>query len=372
MKPTRVGLLFGGRSVEHEVSLSSARGVARAMGETALVCVPIGVTPEGRWLSPEVSRAILDGDGARVEPPAGGDDGDRIVLDPGRRGMQRVTADRTARPLAVDVVFPLVHGWGGEDGRLQGALDLAGLPCVGAGVLGSAVGMDKAVAKSLLERHGVPVTPWILATRARFARAPAAVVDQVLAALRPPLFVKPANGGSSVGITKVERPGGLADALEFAFAHDRRVLVERGIDAREIECAVLGNDEPEASGLGEIVPSREFYDYEAKYLDDASRLIIPAELDGAQGERLRRQAVEAYRALDLAGFARVDFLVERNGDRYFLNEVNTLPGFTPISMFPKLWDAAGLPFPRLIERLVSLALERATDESTRRTARTTG
>jgi len=369
MGATRVGLLFGGRSVEHEVSLTSARAVERAMRETAFECLPIGVTPEGRWLSPVASRAILDGDQRRVVPAPGQDDGLSLVIDPGGRGLVQLTPERSADPLPIDVVFPLVHGWGGEDGRLQGAMDLASLPCVGAGVLGSAVGMDKALTKTVLERHDVPVTPWLLISRREFSENANEVMRSVLDTLPMPQFVKPANGGSSVGISKVTRAEELSDALASAFEHDRRVVVEQGIDAREIECAVLGNEHVEASGLGEIVPSREFYDYQAKYVDDDSRLIIPAEIPATLAERLRMTAVEAYRALDLAGFARVDFLLERGDRRFFLSEVNTLPGFTPISMFPKLWNQEGLPFPRLIERLVALALERSSDESSRKSER---
>jgi D-alanine-D-alanine ligase len=339
------------------------------MSETDLICVPIGVARDGRWLSPELSRAILDSDCRSVETREATDDGQRLLIDPGAGGLHRLSTDRSTDPLRIDVLFPLVHGWGGEDGRLQGALDLASLPCVGAGVLGSAVGMDKATSKSLLESHGIPTTPWVLVTKREFAEAEAEVIERTLGTLPLPLFVKPSNGGSSVGIRKVTRSGELLQALESALEHDRRVVVERGIDAREIECAVLGNDHPQASGLGEILPSREFYDYQAKYVDQDSRLIIPAELHETRAETLREQAVRAYRALDLAGLARVDFLVERNGQGHFLNEVNTLPGFTPISMFPKLWDEAGLPFPRLIERLVGLAVERSQDESQRKTER---
>jgi len=361
----RVGLLFGGRSVEHEVSVVSARGVARAMRATDLECVPIGVTAEGRWLSPELSTRILDGELARVDPIP--DDGVRLLVDPGGGGLIRDDGRAGREAVALDVLFPLVHGWGGEDGRLQGALDLAGLPCVGAGVLGSAVGMDKAVAKQLFTAEGIPVVPWQLVTRDGWqedAKGTAARIDE---ALRYPLFVKPANGGSSVGITKVTEPPRLAAALEVALEHDRRVVVERGLNAREIECAVLGNDRPEASELGEVIPSGEFYDYATKYIDGTSELKIPAELDRELARRIRTQAVAAFRALDLAGYARVDFLVDRDDDCPFLNEVNTLPGFTPISMFPKLWEAAGVAYPGLVERLVDLALERARIESSRKT-----
>ena len=361
----RVGLLFGGRSVEHEVSVVSARGVAEAMRRTSLRLVPLAVASDGRWLSPEISERILAGRAARVELPAAEDDGSRVVVDPGGGGLLEIARGGTARALAVDVLFPLVHGWGGEDGRLQGALDLSGIAYVGSGVLGSAVGMDKALAKHVLSAHAIPVVPWVLVSREAWLADRARASSEIARTLHFPIFVKPANGGSSVGVSKVAQPAALESAVELALRHDRRVVVEQGIDAREIECAVLGNATPEASGLGEIVPSREFYDYEAKYLDDSSRLVIPAEIEPARGEEIRALALAAFRALDLAGFARVDFLVERPTGRPYLNEVNTLPGFTPISMFPKLWEAAGLAYPRLIERLVALALERAELERAR-------
>lgn len=354
---TRVGLLFGGSSVEHEVSVTSARGVAAALRETPLSLVPLAVTGEGRWLSPSASLELLDGDAARVEAGTD-DDGASVVVDPGGGGLLLTRPGAAPEPLPVDAVFPLVHGWGGEDGRLQGALELAGVAYVGAGVLGSALGMDKAVAKRVLTAHGVPVTPWVGFSRAEWEADPAAMRRRILDRLPLPVFVKPSNGGSSVGISRVDEAGALEPAVAEALAHDGKVVVERGVDAREIECAVLGNDSPQASGLGEIVPSSEFYDYAAKYLDGASQLIIPAELDEATTERLRAAAVAAFRALDLAGFARVDFLLDRGSGEFYLNEVNTLPGFTPISMFPKLWETAGLSYPRLIERLVALALDR--------------
>jgi D-alanine-D-alanine ligase len=290
-------------------------------------------------------------------------------VDPGGGGLVRISRGDGEDPVALDLLFPLIHGWGGEDGRLQGALDLAGLPCVGAGVLGSAAAMDKHVAKQLCAAAGIEVVPWKLVTTDAWRQDPAATAATIDEALTYPLFVKPSNGGSSVGITKVAEPSNLAAALEVALAHDRRVVVESGIDAREIECAVLGNDRPEASGLGEIVPSGEFYDYDAKYVDGTSGLEIPARLGREMTETIRTQAIAAFRALDLAGFARVDFLLDRRSGRPFLNEVNTLPGFTPISMFPKLWEAAGLAYPGLVERLVELALERARVESARKSRR---
>ena len=367
----RIGLLFGGRSVEHEVSVVSARGVAAALRETAHEVVPLGVTGEGRWLSPERSREILDAEDERVRPAAE-DDGVRLLIDPGGAGLLRAGAGAPAEALAIDVVFPLVHGWGGEDGRLQGALELAGIPYVGADVLGSSTGMDKAAAKRIFQAGGLAQVPWLEFTRASYEadapRAQARVFDE----LGLPVFVKPANGGSSVGIGKVVDESGLHDAVELALAHDRKIVVERGIDAREIECAVLGNDQPVASGLGEIVPSREYYDYAAKYIDGTSELRIPAPLDATVAARIRNDALEAYRCLDLRGFARVDFLLDRNTGAHFLNEVNTLPGFTPISMFPKLWEAAGLAYPRLVERLIELARERWQAERKLRTERDRG
>ena len=355
----RVGLLFGGRSVEHEVSVVSARGVAAAMASTSLRLVPIAVTESGQWLDPERSREILESDAARAETGTG-DDGSRVLLDTGGGGLMRARAGARLQPLEIDALFPLVHGWGGEDGRLQGALELAGIPYVGAGVLGSSLGMDKAAAKRVFEACGLPVVPWTEVRECDYAADAGAEQRRVVDLLEPPWFVKPANGGSSVGISRVLAAAGLGRALEKALEHDRKVVVERGVDAREIECAMLGNDKPEASGLGEIVPSREFYDYAAKYVDGTSELRIPASLDETWTERLRAASLDAFRALDLCGMARVDFLLRRDGGAFFVNEVNTLPGFTPISMYPKLWEAAGLSYPDLIERLVELGRRQAT------------
>ncbi len=367
MSPARrVGLLFGGRSVEHEVSVDSARSVDSALVEAGLAVVPIGVTGRGRWLSPELSRALLDSGAPRAEPQDD-DDGARVAFDPGGGRLLCCLPGTEPRPIEIDVVFSLIHGWGGEDGRIQGALDLAGIPCVGTGVCGSAVGMDKVVSRRLLEAQGLPTVRWMAFDAAGYRRAAATAHRRIVSELGLPLFVKPANGGSSVGVTRVGAETGLADAMETALALDGTVLVEQGIDAREIECAVLGNDMPEASGLGEIVPSREFYDYAAKYIDGTSELKIPAALDDETTEAIRGQALTAFRSLGLAGLARVDFLVDRSSGRVYLNEVNTLPGFTSISMFPKLWEAAGVAYPQLVARLVELALERWEAERARRT-----
>ena len=353
----RVGLLFGGRSVEHEVSLRSARAVRSGLEAAGFTCVPLGVTGQGRWLSPELSDALLSSSAVRAEPEPGQDDGARVVIDPGG-GLVCTRAGRAAEPVGLDVLFPLVHGWGGEDGRVQGALDLAGIPYVGSGVSGSAIGMDKVLARQLCDAQGLPSVRWMAFDGA--SRASGALQARRIAAeLAFPVFVKPANGGSSVGVTRVAGPSGLAAAIDEAFACDTRIVVEQGVDAaREIECAVLGNERPEPSVLGEIVPSREFYDYTAKYLEDGTELKIPAPLEPELEQAIRAHAVSAFRALGLSGLARVDFLLDPRGGQVYLNEVNTLPGFTSISMFPKLWEASGLAFPRLVTRLVELALAR--------------
>jgi len=351
--------------VEHEVSVVSARGVARALDPARYEVVPVAITGEGRWLTPAASSAILSSGAPRAE--AEGDAG--LVVDPGAGGLLALSNGHAAVPVGLDVIFSVVHGWGGEDGRIQGLLDLAGIPCVGSGVLGSAVGMDKQVAKALFQERGLPVGPWRALLRSAWNADRAGEERRLVEALGFPMFVKPANGGSSVGITKVRDAAALPAALQAGFAHDRKVVVERGLDVREIECAVLGNDRTEASVCGEIVPAGEFYDYAAKYQDDSSRLLIPAPLPPDVAERIRGLAQEAFRALDLAGLARVDFFVERDGGGVFLNEVNTLPGFTPISMYPKLWEASGLSYRDLLTRLIDLARARHAEEGMRRTRR---
>ncbi len=370
VNPARVGLLFGGRSVEHEVSVVSARGIARGLREGGLEAVPIAVSPDGRWLSPELSATIL-GDGRAVAEPSGGeDDRVRIAVDPGGGGLVRIRTGGPAEPLALDAVFPIIHGWGGEDGRLQGLLELSGLPYVGAGVCGSAVAMDKEMARAVLERRGVPMVPWRAVRAEEFDDDPGRLCGDLAAELGFPMFVKPANGGSSVGIRRVREASTLADAVRHALEHDRKAVVERGVDAREIECAVLGNERPEASIPGEIVPGAEFYTYEDKYLDGAAELRVPAALEPEIAERVRSLAIVAYRGLDLAGMARVDFFVERDGGRVLFNEANTLPGFTPISMYSKLWEATGVPYGELVRRLVELAVRRHAAARRLRTRRT--
>jgi len=353
----RVGVVFGGRSGEHEVSLVSARSVMAAFDPDRYEVVPIGITREGRWLAGPETMALLESEADT--PPVYA----ALLPDPGPQGaLQRVSGPdgaRTIAPLAkLDVVFPVLHGPMGEDGTIQGLLEMADIPYVGNGVLASAVGMDKITFKDVMRANQIPVVEGVHFTRRAIAADLAAALDAVEAALPYPVFCKPANMGSSVGVGKAADRAGLAAALTEAARWDRRVLVERGVDAREIEISVLGNDAPEASIAGEIVPCNEFYDFEAKYVDDDSELLIPAPIPDALMARLREVAVRAFTAIDGAGLARVDFLLERGGERFYLNEVNTLPGFTPISMYPKLWEATGLDYPALIDRLVTLALER--------------
>jgi D-alanine-D-alanine ligase len=367
----RVGVVFGGSSVEHEVSVVSARGVRRGLEAGPFDCVPIGVTEEGRWLAPELSEPILSGEQPRVEIRSGGPPAAELQIDPGRGCLVRVDAAGERRSLGIDAIFPLIHGWGGEDGRIQGLLELAGIPYVGSGVLGSAVGMDKEISKSLFEYHGLPVGPWTSFRQDEYRRDPEGTLARVGETLGFPVFVKPANGGSSVGVSRVDGPDALPGAVDTALGCDPKGVVEADLRAREIECAVIGNDDPEASVPGEILPSREFYDYASKYEDGTSVLVIPAEVPEDVEAEIRAVAVRAFRVLDLAGLARVDFFLQRDGGRVYLNEVNTLPGFTPISMFPKLWEASGVSYPRLLERLVSLALERWNEQRGRATRRGT-
>ena len=365
----RVGVLFGGQSSEHEVSLASARSVLRAIDREKYEVVPIGITKLGAWFTagdPMAQlRAGVSGDmslpaGASViaPDPRGVGRAEIVELVPGTNGAGQVTA-RVGESL--DVIFPVLHGPYGEDGTVQGMLSLAGIPYVGSEVLGSAVGMDKITMKSIFRDHGLPVPPYVATSRAEWTRDPGGVQARAERVLRYPMFAKPSNMGSSVGVSKIHGPREFADGLTLAARYDRRVLIEQGIDGRECECAVLGNDEPRASVVGEIVPGNEFYDYRAKYVDDNSELVIPAEIPDRLMEEIRGLSIEAFKALDCAGMARVDFFVERDLSRVWLNELNTIPGFTRISMYPKLWEASGIGYSELIDRLIELALERHED-----------
>jgi D-alanine-D-alanine ligase len=347
-KILRVGVLFGGRSGEHEVSLASAASVIRGLDPDKYEAVPIGISKEGHWLIGSAAQKLL---------PDVLKGGRRVVMAADPTDAALIPLDRSEMGQRLDVIFPVMHGTYGEDGTIQGLLDLAGLPFVGAGVLGSAIGMDKDVAKRLLLQAKIPVVPWVTVYRADWERDPAAVQKQIEKKFRYPLFVKPAALGSSVGMSKVHSRKELKPALDLASEFAMKILVERAVSAREIEVSVLGNHDPKASVPGEIVPHREFYDYTAKYLEEGTALIIPAKLKLAQIKKIQTLAVSAFRTLELLGMARVDFFLEKKGGKLYLNEVNTIPGFTSISMYPKLWEATGIPFRELIDRLISLALE---------------
>ncbi|GIX46588.1 MAG: D-alanine--D-alanine ligase [Candidatus Tectimicrobiota bacterium] len=346
----RVALLFGGRSGEHEVSVASAASVMQALDARKYDVLPVYLTPQGRWLPAVSPLQLLEGRGDAPSRTA-------VLLsgDPQCRGLVPLDARREVQ--AVDVVFPLLHGTYGEDGTVQGLLELADLPYVGAGVLGSAVGMDKGVMKALFQQAGLPVVPHLVIRRHEWERQPRQVEERILDILPLPLFVKPANLGSSVGVTKVKQATELAAALARAAQYDRRLLVEQGLECRELECGVLGNEEPMASVVGEVVPRREFYDYQAKYTPGLSELRIPAPVAPEVAAAVQRLALAAFRAIDAAGLARVDCFLERRSGAIYVNEINTLPGFTTVSMYPKLWEASGIPYAALLDRLIELALE---------------
>jgi D-alanine-D-alanine ligase len=343
----RLGVIFGGASGEHEVSVVSAQHVMAAVDKERFEVVPIGVTRSGAWLTPEETQEQMD---APAEPFK------KTLRLPGAEGLLARAAGLMALA-TIDVAFPLIHGPGGEDGTLQGLLELAGIPYVGVGVAGSAVGLDKALMKGLLWAAGLPVVDHVVVTHSRWEKEAAAVKAEIEEKMSYPVFVKPCNGGSSVGITKVRSREDIGGAMQEAFRYDHKLIVEKGVECREIECAVLGNDEPEASGLGEIRYKSEFYDYTAKYLDPSTELITPAKVPEAVESRIRQMAIDAFRAIDGAGMARVDCFLTPTGD-VFIDELNTVPGFTPGSMYPRLWQVAGLTYPRLISRLIDLGQER--------------
>ncbi|MCR6663990.1 MAG: D-alanine--D-alanine ligase [Luteimonas sp.] len=351
MGKIRVGIIFGGKSAEHEVSLQSARNILDALDRDRFEATLIGIDKQGRWHVSRADSFLLNADDpARI---AFNPSGHELSVLPGRDQAQLVPADPATTLEQIDVVFPIVHGTLGEDGSLQGLLRMANLPFVGSSVLGSAVAMDKDVAKRLLRDAGLRVAPFVC-----LRRRDTVDFDALVAQLGLPLFVKPANQGSSVGVSKVRDRRQFDEALALAFAYDHKVLVETGIEGREIECAVLGNDEPQASLCGEIVVHDDFYAYDTKYINEAGAdVVAPADIDADAGERIRDVALRAYRALDCAGLARVDVFLTPAGD-VVVNEVNTLPGFTRISMYPKLWQASGMAYGELVTRLIELALER--------------
>ncbi|WP_058188163.1 D-alanine--D-alanine ligase family protein [Terracidiphilus gabretensis] len=371
-KKLRVGVVFGGRSGEHEVSLLSAASILKAIDRKKFDVVPIGITKEGRWLTAGEADNLLAGNGETAKQLRAGDP----HATPGAKMLnQGVPTLLSPEPAALaatdtknqllDVIFPVLHGTFGEDGTIQGLFELAGIAYVGSGVLGSSAGMDKDVMKKLFAQARLPIVKHVTLLRHEWETAPRKAVQKIEAALKYPVFVKPANLGSSVGISKAHDRKELGPALDEAAKYDRKLVIEQGVGgkggvkARELEVAVLGNDDPKASVVGEIIPGKEFYDYEAKYLSEGSVPVIPAKLTAAETKQIRAMAVEAFRACDLAGLARVDFLMEPDGKRrIYLNEVNTLPGFTQISMYPKLWEATGVKYRDLITRLIELAVER--------------
>jgi D-alanine-D-alanine ligase len=377
VKKLRVGIIYGGRSGEHEVSIASAAAVVQNLDKQRYEAIPIRIEKDGRWLiadrlpvSSSAAEVIEQSRSAGHRLGRGGREA-HLVAHPGDE--QIMTIERGTNPaitgLALDVVFPVLHGPYGEDGTVQGLLELANIPYVGAGVLPSAVGMDKAVAKLVFAARGLPQADYVVALRSEWKAEPSKITSLVSTRLGYPVFVKPANLGSSVGISKVKREEELAAAIDLAAEFDRKIVIEAAVpNAREIEIAVLGNDHPEVSVPGEVIPSREFYDYEAKYLDDQSRTIIPAELPAAVTARVKDLAIEVFRAVDCAGMARVDFLMDGNTSALYVNEINTIPGFTTISMYSKMWAASGVPYPELLNRLVALARERHTEKQQIRTS----
>jgi len=378
MKKLRIGILFGGRSGEHEVSLLSAASILDAIEKDKYEVVPIGITKEGRWLTADHAEKLLHGEFSSAKHLRAGDPdatpgaallakGESIVIPPvpGDALAPFDTPQRRLedRAINVDVVFPVLHGTFGEDGTIQGLLELADLPYVGSGVLGSSAGMDKDVMKRLFRDAGLSLVRHLTFLRTDWEKDSKRVRKEIEKKLNYPLFVKPANMGSSVGVSKARDRKELEKAMDEAAAYDRKIVVEEGVGgkdrkAREIECSVLGNDRPEASIAGEVIPCKDFYDYEAKYLTEGSELVIPAKLSKKQMQQVQEMAVQAFLAVDCAGMARVDFLMDPKTEKFYLNEVNTIPGFTAISMYPKLWAASGLSYPKLIDRLIQLALER--------------
>jgi len=384
VKRLRVGVLYGGRSGEHEVSLASAASVFANLDRTRYEPVPIRIEKDGRWaLADKPPTMMVAGDvieQARVEAARPVREGREVhfIARPSEETILSIDRSRSndqdlpaavVTGLSLDVIFPMLHGPYGEDGTIQGLLELANIPYVGAGVLASAVGMDKAVMKVLFAARGLPVCPYRVVLRHDWDAHASKMAADLEKALGYPMFVKPANLGSSVGISKAKDASGLRDAIALAGGFDRKIVVEAAVpDAREIECAVLGNDTPDASVPGEIIPSREFYDYEAKYIDAGSKTVIPADLPKKVAERVRQLAIEAFKAIDGAGMSRVDFLLSRKNSSLYVNEVNTIPGFTTISMFAKLWAASGVDYPALLDRLIALAVERHAEKQQLRTS----
>jgi len=361
IKKIRVGIIFGGRSGEHEVSFCSASSIIKAIDKGKYIVVPIGITKEGRWISPQDSELALQS--GRIK----GKNTVILLNDSFSKSLVCIDnnqkLDKNSALDKLDVIFPALHGPYGEDGTVQGLLELANIPYVGAEVAASAISMDKELMKTIFKQKGLPVLKWLTIKRKEWQKDKEKILSLIQNGFEYPLFVKPTNLGSSVGITKVHKKEELEKAIDLASSYDRKILIEKGLEeVREIECGVLGNDEPRASVVGEVKPAGEFYDYDSKYIDEGTQLIIPADLPDEVSQEVQRIALRAFKAVDAAGMARVDFFVSKKENKIYLSEINTIPGFTSTSMYPRLWEASGIPYPELIDRLIQLALERHQDK----------
>lgn len=365
-KKIRVGIIFGGRSGEHEVSYCSAVSIIKAIDKNKYEVIPIGITKEGKWISPEETAYALES--GKIE----GKSTMILLNNPSGKSLikinNEVELNKISSKREIDVIFAVLHGPYGEDGTMQGLLELADIPYVGAGVAASAISMDKELMKVIFKQKDLPVLNWLTVKRKDWQKSTQKIIKLIEKKIPYPLFVKPTNLGSSVGITKVHKKEELKKAIDLASFYDRKILIEEGIeDAREIECSVLGNDEPQASVVGEVKPAGEFYDYDSKYIDEGTQLIIPAEIPEEISRRIREIALSAFKAVDAAGMARVDFFVSKKTNKIYLNEINTIPGFTEVSMYPRLWIASGISYADLIDQLIQLALERFQDKNQNKT-----
>jgi len=361
VKKIRVGLIFGGKSGEHEVSFCSASSIIKAIDKDKYTVVPIGITKEGRWISPQDSELALQS--GRIEGKS------TVILlnDPSGRALVRIDnnqrLDKSSTLEKIDVIFPVLHGPYGEDGTVQGLLELADIPYVGAGVAASAISMNKDLMKTIFKQRDLPILKWMTIKRKEWQKDKEKILSLVQDDFEYPLFVKPTNLGSSIGITKVHKKEELEKAIDLASSYDRKILIEEGLEeVREIECSVLGNDEPQVSVVGEVKPAGEFYDYDSKYIDKETQLIVPTDLPDGVSRKVQEIALNAFKAVDAAGMARVDFFVSKKENKIYLSEINTIPGFTSSSMYPRLWEASGISYPELIDRLIQLALERHQDK----------
>ena len=361
-KKLRVGIIFGGRSGEHEVSYCSATSIINAIDKNKYTVIPIGITKQGKWISPqETARALQSG---KIE----GKSSVVLLSDPSSKALIYIDSNQGLNKSPdlekLDVIFPVLHGPYGEDGTVQGLLELANLPYVGAGLAASAISMDKDLMKTIFKQHKLPILKWITIKRKDWRKDKLKILSLIQDNFKYPVFVKPTNLGSSVGITKVHQKKELEKAIDLASSYDRKILIEEGAeDVREIECSILGNDDLRASVVGEVIPAREFYDYDSKYIDKKTQLIVPADLSKAVSQKVQQIALRAFRAVDAAGMARIDFFVTKKENKIYLSEINTIPGFTSVSMYPRLWQATGISYPELIDRLIQLALERHQDKN---------